>query len=139
LANSDEKKDPIIFRCQNNSQIRPFYDSRNFIVNPRSIYYFHSLNSKWDIEQNKYVNDIELNRISFHTSNHGIPILRSNLNHIFNINDAELKKYVGRDYYPLLFSLQEVGILLTIKSFFPILRFFLKKVQIYITTINKKL
>lgn len=135
LLNSTDIKDPLVFRLQNNVDYKRFYDTLNFITNPSSIYYFHSSNSNWDKEQNKYISGIKINRISFKTSNHGLPFLRSNLPVILNMNLASLSEFVGKIYHPFLFSIKIIGIRGTILGIGSIINFICN--QIYIKTIQK--
>lgn len=135
LHTSSEEKDPVIFRNRNNVDLLPYYDVLNFIVNPSSIFYFHSNLSVWDKQQNKYIGNLALNKISFNTNNHGIPFLKSNLKVVLNLSTTELLKMTGKSFNPLFFSLKVVGLLQTIKGLNTILQFALNK--LYITTIQR--
>ena len=135
LHKSIERKDPLIFRFQNNLVYRPFYDALNFITNPSSIYYFHSSRSNWDNEQNRHVLNIKINRISFKTKNHGLPFLKTNLPIVLNMNSVSLNKFVGEIYHPFLFSIKLIGFRGTILGLLSIINFIYNK--IYINTIQK--
>lgn len=135
LKSSTENIDPVIFRNQNNPVLLPYYDTINFIKKPASIFYFHSAQSQWDINQSKYVAHIELNKISFQTNNHGIPFLKSNLEVLLNMSDADLRNLSGKSFHPLFFSLKMVGFYKTIIGLVPIVKYGFNK--IYIMTIQK--
>lgn len=135
LEKSKPTVDPVIFRNSHNPSLLPYYDTLNFITNPSSIFYFQSGKSQWDIEQFEYAKHVNLNRISFSTSNHGIPFLKSNLPYVINLSDTELLKYSGKTFHPLSFSLRTVGLWETIKGLQSIIMFATNK--IYIRTIQK--
>jgi hypothetical protein len=135
LKKSKESTDPVIFRNQNNPTLLPFFNTVNFITNPSSIYYFRSTQSVWDIEQNAHVMALGINRISFTSSNHGLPFLKSNLPVVLNMSKSELDALTGKFYHPLFFSLKTVGLLKTIEGLNSILQFGLNKV--YINTLLK--
>lgn len=135
LKKSKATVDPVIFRNQSNGDLLPYYDTLNFIKSPGSIFYFHSAKSLWDIEQYEYAKDIKMHKISFLTSNHGIPFLKSNLPYVLNLPLDKLLKLSGNTYHPLLFSLRLVGFIETVKGVNSILKFGLNK--IYIRTIQK--
>lgn len=135
LNSSEEKINPLIFRNKDDNKLRIWYDTRNFIIQPTTIFYFHSIKSKWDEEQFNHVLDLPINNIGFITSNHGLPFLHSNLSVIINMNVNELKIMTKKNHHPLLVSLNIVGILNTLLAFLPIIRFAAKK--IYINTFLK--
>ncbi|MFT4015903.1 MAG: hypothetical protein QM668_02985 [Agriterribacter sp.] len=130
-----EMIDPILFRNKNNEVLLPYYNAANFITNPSTVYYFHSNKSTWDIEQNELVKQIPVNRISFITSNHGVPFLKSNLPVVLNLSLGQLKELSGKTMHPLFFSLKLVGLLKTLEGLKSIVQFALNKV--YIKTIQK--
>lgn len=130
-----EMIDPILFRNRDNELLLPYYNAAHFITNPSTIYYFHSNKSKWDIEQNELINHIPVNRISFITSNHGVPFLKSNLPIVLNFSLDQLRDLSGKTIHPLFFSLKVVGVLKTVEGLKSILQFALNK--IYIKTIQK--
>lgn len=127
--------DPILFRNRDNKELLPYYHAAKFITEPSTIFYFHSSKSKWDIEQNKVVEDIPINRISFITSNHGVPFLKSNLPAVLNLPFEQLKKLSGKTMHPLFFSLKMVGFVKTMEGLKSIFQFALNKV--YIKTVQK--
>ncbi|RYU93723.1 hypothetical protein [Emticicia agri] len=132
-------KDPILYRNKLNNEVLPFYDTCNFIVKPEKIYYFYSNKSKWDIAQNNHIYNININRISFKTSNHGIPFLKSNLLPVLNLSLSELNKLSGKTIHPIAFSLKISGLRETIYGLKPVIIFILKKIYIYILQIVKRL
>jgi hypothetical protein len=107
----------------------------DFITNPGSIFYFHSNKSQWDIEQSALINHLPVHKLSFDTSNHGVPFLKSNLPAVINLPETELRKLSGRKMHPLTFSLKMVGLLKTIEGMKGIFKFVLNK--IYIHTIQR--
>lgn len=127
--------DPILYRNINDPVLTPYYDALNFILNPETIYYFHSNKCQWDIEQYKHLNGIKVNKISFITNNHGIPFLKSNLPVVLNLSETQLKELSGKTLHPLFFSLKMVGLLKTIEGLQTIAQFALNK--IYIRFIQK--
>ncbi|MBN8861165.1 MAG: hypothetical protein J0H29_22435 [Sphingobacteriales bacterium] len=127
--------EPILYRNRNNAQLLPYYKAVDFIINPDSIFYFHSNKSQWDIEQSALINHLPVHKLSFDTSNHGVPFLKSNLPAVINLPETELRKLSGRKMHPLTFSLKMVGLLKTIEGMKGIFRFVLNK--IYIHTIQR--
>lgn len=127
--------DPVLFRNRNNRELLPYYETKNFITNPSSIYYFHSSKSNWDIEQDRVVEHLPVNKISFITSNHGVPFLKSNLPVVLNLDTSQLKKLSGKTHHPLIFSLKTVGFAKTVEGLKSIFQFALNK--IYIRTVQK--
>jgi hypothetical protein len=130
-----ETMDPILFRNKENERLLPYYYAANFIKHPQSVYYFHSSKSQWDIEQSGQVKQFPIHKISFVTSNHGVPFLKSNLPVVLNLKIEELKKLSGKTIHPLIFSLKMVGLAKTIEGLKSIIQFGLNK--IYIRTIQK--
>jgi len=110
LEKSSESIDPLIFRCRDNSSLRPFYDIKNYITKPERILYFTSAKSSWDIEQQEHVKDIKMQVFSFSTSHHGIPFIKSILPKLLNLDINELMKYKGNKINPILFSIRVGGI-----------------------------
>ena len=72
LKTSNEIICPLIFRNRENKGIVKWLDTRNFISNPSSIYYFHSIKSRQDIAKFTHVKDLSINVIKFNTSKSGI-------------------------------------------------------------------
>lgn len=135
LEKSKANVDPVIFRNKENKSLLPYYNTLNFIKDPSTIFYFHSNNSLWDIEQYEYAKHIKLHKISFKTSNHGIPFLKTNLPSVLNLPIDKLLKLSGNTYHPLFFSLKLVGLIGTVKGLNTILQFGLN--IMYIKTIQK--
>jgi hypothetical protein len=126
---------PILYRNRNNTQLLPYYKAVDFIINPDSIFYFYSNKSKWDVEQSALINHLPVHRLSFDTSNHGIPFLKSNLPAVINLSEKELRELSGKKIHPLFFSLKMVGLLKTMEGMESIFQFVLNK--IYINTIQR--
>jgi hypothetical protein len=115
LAQSNEKKDPLLYRFSSDPEHLPYFDSTNFIVKPSSIYYFHSMKSKWDSEQNDFVKGININRIKFNSNNHGLPFYRFNLANVINFDESELNSLSKRKQInPLHFSFRILGVFNTL-------------------------
>ncbi|MFT3949347.1 MAG: hypothetical protein QM763_20455 [Agriterribacter sp.] len=127
--------DPVLFRNRDNKNLLPYYKAVNFIKNPETIFYFHSNKSQWDIQQNDEIKDYPVNRISFSTTNHGIPFLKSNLPVVLNFSMQDLKRISGKTMHPLIFSLKTVGFIKTVQGLKSIIQFGLNK--IYIRTLQK--
>lgn len=124
--------DPIVFRNQHKPELRKYYDTRNFIVNPESIHYFYSKKSAWDFEQQTHIADLNIHKTAFLTGHHGVPFLKSNLPAILRQGKNSLEKISGKTYHPLLFSFIQVGPITTFSSVFEtfltiIKRYFSKK------------
>lgn len=110
--------DPIVFRNQHNPDLRKYYDTRNFIVNPKSIHYFFSKKSAWDFQQQSHIADLEIYKTAFITGHHGVPFLKSNLPAILRQDKKSLRKLSGKNYHPLIFSFLQVGPITTFSSVF---------------------
>ncbi len=110
--------DPIVFRNQHNPELRKYYDTRNFIVNPKSIHYFFSKKSAWDFQQQSHIADIEMYKTAFITVHHCVPFLKSNLPAILRQGKKNLEKLSGKTYHPLIFSFLQVGPITTLSSVF---------------------
>jgi hypothetical protein len=108
--------DPIVFRNQHNTELRKYYDTRNFIVNPKSIHYFFSKKSDWDFQQQSHIADLDIHKTAFLTSHHGVPFLKSNLPAILRQDKKSLEKLSGKTYHPLIFSFLQVGPITTFSS-----------------------
>lgn len=116
LERSTEKIDPILFRECDNKDLRPYYDIKDFIVNPKTIHYFCSKNSSWDIGQYNHISAVPMNIYHFNTSHHGIPFIKSILPVLINNPIDGYKKYEGRKLNPILFSVRVGGLELTLKG-----------------------
>jgi hypothetical protein len=120
LKSSNEAIDPIIFRNQNNPSINKYFSLKSIIKNPSNIYYFLSNKSQWDQLNKDHIFEVDINIISFNTSNHGIPFIKSALPKIINFKNKKLNTFLNKNYNPLVFSFVHGGI-------YPTLRFLLKK------------
>jgi hypothetical protein len=118
LTDSSPNIDPIIFREKNNLAIKKYFDLRPFIKSPKEIYYFHSTKSDLDKLQFDHVSDLDIKFISFKTSHHGIPFLKSSLNHVINSSPEHLQDFVLNLQHPFIFSSKIEGIPQTIISLF---------------------
>lgn len=118
LKISSERINPIVFREMKLRNI--FYDITSYINNNTDIFYFYSNASKWDIEQNCYLEGYKNNiyKLSFNTSHHGIPFLKIALPVVLNFSVEKLKKYSGSVYSPIWFTYQMVGLWKTIFGFY---------------------
>ena len=122
LLSSSSKKyssariDPIIYREQNNPEINQYYSLRPYIKNAKSIYYFYSDRSNWDLDQFNHVSDFKIQFIPFRTSHHGIPFLRTNLKRILNKPTEQLQGFIGKVNNPFLFSIKIDGLFKTTKD-----------------------
>jgi hypothetical protein len=110
--------DPVIFRERKNPEINKYFDLKPHITNPENIYYFNSLNSEKDEIQFQHIADLDINFISFRTSHHGVPFLKSNLEYIINCPAGVLDELSKGIHYPLLFSMKIEGFTSTILSLF---------------------
>lgn len=135
LRRSSADKDPIIFRNRDNQALLPYFDTVNFIHNPTTIFYFHSNKSDWDLEQIDHVKDKGIEKISFSTSNHGVPFLKPNLPVVINMSLAELQSLRGKTMHPIIFSIKTIGFIKTMEGLKSIVQFGLNKV--YIATFLK--
>jgi len=124
---STEVINPIIFRNMGNKEVSYWFDTRNFISHASAIFYFQSMKSAYDVKQYTHVKDLQINRIQFKNSRHGIPFLRTNLHHVLNCSLSDLQKMIGEPIHPLSFSLKSDGALRTILSLNRILMSGLKK------------
>ena len=115
LVTSNKFVDPIVFEFSKNKNFKVFYDLIKFIKEPKSIYYFYSNKSQWDIQQYNHIKEIDLNTISFNTAHHGIPFLKGNLKKIFNLDDVQLYNLTKRKQNLLFFSIKLDGLFKTLK------------------------
>lgn len=109
LKNSNESIDPIIFRHRQDVCLLPYYDLRNFIHNPSSVYYFISLYSSWDNSEYDHVKDLGMKTILFKTAHHGVPFPRVALKKLFESNFDEIYHIINKPINPIIFSIQIVG------------------------------
>lgn len=135
LRRSTADIDPIIFRNRDNQALLPYFNTVNFITNPASIFYFHSNKSAWDLEQWDHAKNSGVDKISFSTSNHGVPFLKTNLPVVINMSLEELRSLRGKTLHPILFSLKTIGFVKTVEGLKSIVQFGLNK--LYIGTLLK--
>lgn len=95
-----------------------YYDIVPLIRNSDHIFYFVSMKSKWDMEQDEYSHSLNMNRIYFSTSHHGIPFLKIALPIVLNLKREQLEKLVYKTYNPIFFTMKLCGIFPTIICFF---------------------
>lgn len=116
LETSSEKIDPLLFREKDNPKINKYFSINAYVSNPSAVYYFYSCRSKSDIIQYINVKEIGFQIISFNTSHHGIPFLKSNLSYVINLEQNLLDQLAGGIYHPLFFSFNIEGIYRTLLS-----------------------
>lgn len=118
LLSTSESVNPLIFRYKETK--RKYFDIKDIIYNNTKIFYFLSLDSKWDFEQNLHIGDKkDIFRIKFSTSHHGIPFLKVALNKVLNLESDVLIKLSGNhNHNPILFTIKMVGIKKTIKGLY---------------------
>lgn len=115
LVKSTEKVNPLVFRLKGMRQ--KYYDIVPFINAKTEIFYFYSLGSQWDIEQNKHIKPMpNLHPISFWTKHHGIPFLKVALSAVVNSEAAILSELEKKRHNPILFTMKLVGLRKTIKG-----------------------
>jgi hypothetical protein len=124
---SSEIIDPIIYREKNNPEINKYYSLRPYIKDSKSIYYFYSAQSDWDVEQFKHISDFNLQFIPFSTDHHGVPFLKSNLKILLNMPIDKTQRYVGKAISPITFSIIIDGPLKTTKDLIIILVKYIRK------------
>jgi hypothetical protein len=134
LNTSTETANPIIFRNREDKDLELWFDSRNFITNPSTIYYFQSNKSAWDLNQYEHIKDFPVNRIQFINSKHGIPFLKSNLPVVLNSSEKDLQCISGSTFHPLIFSIKIVGISKTFVALSEIIKYGFKKLRRYMST-----
>jgi hypothetical protein len=115
LETSKESKDPIIFREQFNPDINKYFSLKSFIKDPSKVYYYYSNKSNWDITNKKHIEKVGINIISYNTSNHGIPFLRSALPFVLNAPFKIINSWNKRTFNPILFSIKYGGLFATFK------------------------
>ena len=118
LQSSVEAINPIIFREQFNPAINQYFSLRSFIKKPNCIFYFFSDRSKIDINQFNHIADLGVQTISFRTSHHGIPFLKSNLKYVLNTPVDSIRSLLDNVQYPLLFSFKIEGVIKSLFSLF---------------------
>lgn len=112
LKSTTAEKNPLLFRLRNTEWSR-YFDLKeicNFELT--DVYYFHSSKSEWDNEEWEYVSDCSsIHHLTFNTSHHGIPFLKIALSKVLNSEKSELLKYENKAINPILFAIQQVGLI----------------------------
>jgi hypothetical protein len=127
IKTSSAAVDPIVFREKENPEINKFFSIKSYITQPAKINYFYSTKSNWDIINKEHIEDVGISIISFKTSNHGIPFVKSALPYVLNTSVEKIKKWEDKIFHPLIFSFKYGGILPTLKVLY-------KKIRSTITT-----
>lgn len=109
LESSTEDVNPTIFRRRDDKRFLPYYSLRSFVTDPETVFYFYSNKSAWDVSQLDHIKEKKINVISFNTSHHGIPFLKSSLFKVINMEKKELKELAANKHNPLWFSYQIEG------------------------------
>lgn len=109
LESSVPEINPVLFDLKD-TDLRKYYDLREFIRDPSAVYYFHSMHSKWDRDQAAHVADLGLNAIGFRTGHHGIPFLKSSLDEVLQLEAPQLRHLADSPHWPLLFSVKATGL-----------------------------
>lgn len=128
LKKSSKEIDPILFRNQNDTSLRAYYDISKFIKEPSKILYFRSNKSDWDVEQYTHIKDLGLNTFSFNTNHHGIPFAKTALPKVLNMTLDSISNFKGKKINPIVFSFQIAGIKQTMKAVWAIIRKLLKRI-----------
>ncbi|UAB84823.1 hypothetical protein INR75_01995 [Zunongwangia sp. SCSIO 43204] len=118
LKKSKEEINPILFRERNNNFINKYFSIKKFINNPEKIFYFYSNNSPWDVIQYEHIKNISINFVSYSTSHHGIPFVKSSLPKVINLDKEDLEKLSGKTYNPILFSVKMDGSLIVMRTLY---------------------
>jgi len=127
LKKSSEQVDPILFRNQNDPNLRKYYDIYNSIKEPLKIFYFRSNKSDWDVEQYNHIKDLNLNVLSFNTDHHGIPFAKTALPDVLNMSLEAIGKFTNGNLNPILFSLRVAGFRQTSIAVFSAMKKLLKR------------
>jgi hypothetical protein len=107
--------DPLLFRNAA-SPLAKYFDIRELINPSINIYYFSSLDSEWDSQQYRHIQDITyVKPILFKTSHHGVPFVKSALPVVINMESQALDKMVGKRFNPVFFSIKRAGLIKTLK------------------------
>ncbi len=101
---------PLLYEYQAKNRI-DFFDIAKPEYDKDCVFYFLSTKSQWDVLQNEHASSLlNVNRIYFKTSHHGVPFLKSSLNEILQYDKESLKSLNGRIYHPILFSFRVSGV-----------------------------
>ncbi|MFC6860081.1 hypothetical protein [Zunongwangia atlantica] len=106
LNNSNELVDPILFRENDNEKVNRYYSIAKYIRSPEKVYYFYSNKSDWDVAQYDHVKMMNINFVSFNTSHHGIPFVKSSLKTVINLDREVLSSLASKTFHPILFSIK---------------------------------
>jgi hypothetical protein len=110
LKSSKITVDPLIFRYKNLT-ISKLYDIKPIIQNQIDIFYFYSLKSPWDMKQYNHIKGVDnVHVISFNTSHHGIPFLKTALSVVVNLDGNKLKKLAQKKQHPIYFTIRMIGV-----------------------------
>ena len=128
LRKSSKEVDPILFRNQNDTNLRTYYDIFKVIKAPSKIFYFRSNKSEWDVEQYTHIKDLGINTFSFNTSHHGIPFAKTALPKVLNMDLSKINKFRNRNLNPVIFSFQVAGFKQTMKAVWAVAQKLWKKI-----------
>lgn len=116
LKSSNSFINPLLFRYQN-LPISNLFDIKSKIQNKINIFYFFSSKSPWDIIQYNHIKDLSnVYVISFNTSHHGIPFLKSALKVVINLENGKLKELSKNRQKPIFFTIRMIGLIKTLKG-----------------------
>ena len=107
-----------VFHKIEKSILRKYYKLQDFLKMPSTVFYFHSNKSTRDIYQFKCIKNTGIHTISFDAKVHGVPFLKSCLPIVLNLSIRDLKILSNKRHNTLLFSINMVGIWLTLTGFF---------------------
>lgn len=116
LQRSKEVVNPLVFRLRDTDK-KEFYDISKWLNPNVPIFYFYSVRSKWDQEQERFIgNCYGIHKIAFTSNHHGIPFLKVALHKTINMSFENLKKLTIYKNSPLWFTIRLVGWKNTIKG-----------------------
>jgi len=124
-------ENPLLFKYLG-SEKEKYFDLRAVIKSNTltKVFSFYSKKSKWDYEQSVLVRDVggnSINLIPFITAHHGIPFLKCAIPCVLNMRDSDLSSLISKTHHPLLFTIQQVGVIETVREIFKIATSRLKK------------
>lgn len=115
---------PFLQKYENEYSKSKYYNLSNYIIKSKTpIYYFLPVDSDWDCEQYRIVNNYKTIRVlQVKSGRHGVPIFKCNLVSLLNKDSEEMEnlywKYKGQIINPILFSVSISGILATFKELY---------------------
>lgn len=116
LTKSTFEQNPVLHFRKDDVKYRQWYDSRQYINSPQTIFYFYSNKSAWDIEQKQLISDIQnINVLEFKSRNHGLPFYRFNIEYIFKLSETELVELSDKITNPIKLSIRFLGYMTTYK------------------------